>query len=240
MVELRDQLLPEMPVQMGEYARGRLARRGYEIRLGTAIREVREGEVVIARGDETETIPTRTVVWTGGVRPSPIVAESGIEVDRGGRAATRPTMETSHSGVYAIGDCAAIPDVDGPEGARHAPTAQNAVREAKRLASNIVARIDGGTPEPFRYKTLGQLASIGHHTGVGVVFGLRLRGWIAWFMWRGYYWWQTPGINRKLRVGIDWFLTALFGADPVQLKVEDERSAMGSSGRRRPPHHDDA
>ena len=78
---------------------------------------------------------------------------------------------------------------------------------------------------------LGQLASIGHHTGVGVVFGVRVRGWIAWFMWRGYYWWQTPGFNRKLRVGIDWLLTALFGADPVQLKVEDERSAMGSSGR---------
>ena len=240
MVELRNELLPEMPAQMGEYARGRLARRGYEIRLGTAIREVREGEVVIARGDETETIPTRTVVWTGGVRPSPLVAESGIEVDRGGRAATQPTMETSRPGVYAIGDCAAIPDVDGPEGTRHAPTAQNAVREAKRLAANIVARIDGGTPEPFRYKTLGQLASIGHHTGVGVVFGLRVRGWIAWFMWRGYYWWQTPGFNRKLRVGIDWVLTALFGADPVQLKVEDERSAMGSSGRRRPPQHDDA
>jgi NADH dehydrogenase len=199
---------------------------------------VREDAVVVARGETTETIPARTVVWTGGVRPAPIVAEAGVEVDGAGRARTRPTMETSRDGVFAIGDCAAIPDIDGAEGARHAPTAQNAVREARRLAANIVARIDGGTPTPFRYRPLGQLASIGHHTGIGVVFGIRVRGWLAWFMWRGYYWWQTPGINRKLRVAIDWFLTALFGADPVQLKVEDRSSALGSSGTRRPPQHD--
>jgi len=239
LVELNDRLLPEMPAEMGEYARSRLTRRGFDVRLGTAIREVREDAVVVARGDATETIPARTVVWTGGVRPAPIVSEAGVEVDKAGRAVTRPTMETSREGVYAIGDCAAIPDVDGQEGARHAPTAQNAVREARRLAANIVARIDGGSPIPFRYRPLGQLASIGHHTGIGVVFGIRVRGWLAWFMWRGYYWWQTPGINRKLRVAIDWFLTALFGADPVQLKVEDRQSALGSSGTRRPPEHDD-
>jgi len=240
LVELRDALLPEMDPEMGEYARRQLARRGYDIRLGTAIKEVREGEVVLAHGEETDTIPTRTVVWTGGVRPAPVVAECGLEVDRGGRAVTNATLETSRPGVYAVGDCAAIPNLEAGEGARHAPTAQNAVREARRLAGNVMARIDGGEPQPFRYRPLGQLASIGHHTGVGVVFGIKVRGWLAWFMWRGYYWWQTPGINRKVRVAIDWLLTAIFGADPVQLKVEDERSAMGSSGRRRPPHRDEA
>ena len=88
---------------------------------------------------------------------------------------------------------------------------------------------------PFHYRPLGTLASIGRRTGVGTVFGVHVRGWIAWFMWRGYYWSRLPGFNRKVHVALDWFLTALFGADPVQLKVEDVRSAMGSSGRRRPP-----
>jgi NADH dehydrogenase len=83
------------------------------------------------------------------------------------------------------------------------------------------------------------LASIGHHTGVGVVFGIRVRGLLAWFMWRGYYWSRTPGFNRKAHVALDWLLTSLFGTDPVQLKVEDEHSAMGSSGHRRPPVHDE-
>src|SRR5574338_1107397 len=235
LVERADRLLPEMPVEMGEYARRKLEQRGYEVVLGTPIREVREDGVVVGEGDSQRTIPTRTVIWTGGVRPAPVVAESGVESDKAGRARVAATMETSHPGVFAIGDCALIPNVEDPEGRPHAPTAQNAVREAKQLARNIVARIDGGTLQPFRYRMLGQLASIGHHTGVGVVFGIRVRGLLAWFMWRGYYWSRTPGFNRKVRVGIDWLLTASFGTDPVQLKVEDVHSALGSSGRRRPP-----
>jgi NADH dehydrogenase len=162
-----------------------------------------------------------------------------VETDKAGRALTASTMQTTREGVYAIGDCAVIPNVEDPAGRPHAPTAQNAVREAKVLAHNILARIDGGEQRPFRYTPLGQLASIGHHTGVGEVFGIKVRGLIAWFMWRGYYWSRTPGINRKVRVGIDWLLTALFGTDPVQLKVDDRHSPMGSSGTRRPPQHDD-
>jgi NADH dehydrogenase len=240
LVELRDRILPEMPEEMGAYARRQLEKRGFEVLTGMPIKELRENEVVIGEGDAQRTIPTRTVIWTGGVRPAPLVAESGDEVDHAGRAVVQATMATSRDGVFAIGDCAVIPNVDDPDGPAHAPTAQNAVREAKALARNIVAHIDGGQLEPFRYRPLGQLASIGHHTGVGVVFGIRVRGLLAWFMWRGYYWSRTPGFNRKVRVAIDWALTALFGTDPVQLKVEDEHSAMGSSGRRRPPLHDDA
>jgi NADH dehydrogenase len=240
LVELRDRILPEMPEEMGAYARRQLEKRGFEVLTGMPIKELRENEVVIGEGDAQRTIPTRTVIWTGGVRPAPLVAESGVEVDHAGRAVVQATMATSRDGVFAIGDCAVIPNVDDPDGPAHAPTAQNAVREAKALARNIVAHIDGGQLEPFRYRPLGQLASIGHHTGVGVVFGIRVRGLLAWFMWRGCYWSRTPGFNRKVRVAIDWALTALFGTDPVQLKVEDEHSAMGSSGRRRPPLHDDA
>ena len=232
LVEVKDRLLPELPPEMGAFAQRRLAQRRFDVRLGTPIKEVREDEVVIGDG---ETIPTRTVIWTGGVRPAPMVARSGVEVDHAGRVITRPTMETSRSTAFAIGDCALIPDVEDPAGRPFAPTAQNAVREATRLASNVVARIDGHTLQPYRYRTIGTLASIGHHTGVGVVFGVRVHGWIAWFMWRGYYWSRVPGINRKVRVALDWALTALFGADPVQLKVDDASSALGSGGSRRPP-----
>jgi NADH:quinone reductase (non-electrogenic) len=239
LVELRDRILPEMPPEMGEYARRQLERRGFEVLTNMPIKEVRENEVVIGEGDAQRAIPTRTVIWTGGVRPAPLVAECGIKVDHAGRAVVEPTMATSRDGVFAIGDCAVIPNVDDPEGRPHAPTAQNAVREAKALARNVVAHIDGGEMQPFRYRTLGQLASIGRRTGVGVVFGVSVRGLIAWFMWRGYYWSRTPGFSTKIRVGIDWLLTALFGSDPVQLKVEDVHSAMGSSGKRRPPLHDE-
>jgi NADH dehydrogenase len=240
LIERNDRLLPEMPERMGAYARERLEKRGYEVMLDTPIVEVQERAVVVGEGEARRTIPTRTVIWTGGVRPAPLVAENGIEVDRGGRAVVQATMQTSRPGVFAIGDCAVIPNVEDPDGRPHAPTAQNAVREAKQLARNVLAHVDGGELRPFRYTPLGQLASIGHHTGVGVVFGIRVRGLLAWFMWRGYYWSRTPGFNRKVRVAIDWLLTAIFGADPVQLKVEDVHSALGSSGRRRPPQRDDA
>ena len=120
----------------------------------------------------------------------------------------------------------------------HAPTAQNAVREAKQLAKNILASIDGREHEiePFRYRVIGTLASIGHYSGVGKVFGIRVRGLIAWFMWRGYYWTRVPGFAGKIRVGIDWLLTLIFGSDPVQLKVDyPGTGGMGPSGTRRPP-----
>lgn len=231
LVELKDRVLPEMAPEMGEYAARRLRERGYQIHLDTPMKEVRPDCAIIGDG---MVIPTRTVVWTGGVAPSPVVRESGIEVDKAGRALAQPTMETSREGVWAIGDCAMIPR---PDGGFNAPTAQNAVREAKQLADNILACIDGRRDrvEPFAYNPIGTLASIGHHTGVGNVFGIGVRGWLAWFMWRGYYWSRVPGVGGKMRVALDWFLNALFGSDPVQLKVEyDEATGMGPSGRRRP------
>jgi NADH dehydrogenase len=240
LVELGDRLLGEQSPEMGDYARRKLEARGFRVLLKTAIREVGENEVVVEHDGTRETIRTRTVIWTGGVRPAPIIAECGVETDKSGRALTAATMQTSREGVYAIGDCAVIPNVEDSEGRAHAPTAQNAVREAKVLADNILARIDGREQRPFRYTPLGQLASIGAHTGVGEVFGIKVRGLLAWFMWRGYYWSRTPGVNRKVRVGLDWLLTAIFGADPVQLKVEDRTSPMGSSGTRRPPEREDA
>jgi NADH dehydrogenase len=230
LVETNETLLPEADRRMGRYAAKRLRERGYEILLGTPISEVRPEEVVVGEG---RVIPAGTLIWTGGVRPSPLVRASSVEVDRAGRAVTAPTMETSRSGVFALGDCAAIPDLDDPKRRAQPPTAQHAVREAAQLARNIVARIDGRSMAPFRYSTLGMLASIGHRTGVGTVMGLRVRGFLAWLVWRGYYWWRLPGINRKVHVGLDWLLTAAFGADPVQLKVDQAGMAATASRPRR-------
>jgi NADH dehydrogenase len=232
LVEVGDRILREMTPEMGGYAHQLLERRGIQVHLGTPLREVRADEVVVGDGEAQHTIPTRTVIWTGGVRPAPIVAQSGVEVDRAGRAITQATLETSRPGVFALGDCAAIPDTADPDGAIFAPTAQNAVREARQLARNIVGRVDGTGMAPFHYQPLGTLASIGRRTGVGTVFGIHVRGFIAWVMWRGYYWSRLPGLNDKIRVALDWFLTAIFGADIVQLKVEDAHSAVGSSGTR--------
>ena len=231
LVEAGERVLNEIGGSVSRYAMRVLEKRGFEVRLNTPLREVRENEIVVGDG---EVIPTRTVVWTGGVGPNPLVAQIGLQTDRAGRAITNEYLETSHPGVFALGDCATIPNLDDPAGKPHPPTAQHALREAARLARNIVARIDGQPMEAFRYKTLGTLASLGHHTGVGVVFGLRVRGWIGWLMWRGYYWLRLPRFNRKVRVVLDWLLNGLFGTDPVQLKVEDERSAMRSTGTRRP------
>jgi NADH:ubiquinone reductase (H+-translocating) len=231
LVEMQDSVLPEMGGPMGRFAKRQLRKRGYEILLGTPIKEVTPDCVTAGDGRQ---IRAGTVIWTGGVRPSPLVASSGVEVDRAGRAVTAPTLETSHPGVFALGDCAAVPNLDDPQRRPHPPTAQHAVRQASQLARNVVARVDGGRMAPFRYTSLGMLASIGRATGVGTVLGLRVRGLIAWVLWRGYYWWRVPGINRKVRVALEWTLTALFGTDPVQLKVEDDRSALSPSGRRRP------
>ena len=231
-VELQDRLLAEQEPSMGEYAARKLRDRGFEIHLGTPIKEVRENGVVIGEG---EFIPSRTIVWTGGVQPSPVVRDAGIQVDKAGRAMVASTMETSRPGVWAIGDCAKIP-MDEADGF-HAPTAQNAVREAKQLAKNILASIDGRPREiePFRYRVIGTLASIGHYSGVGKVFGVRVRGLLAWFMWRGYYWTRVPGFGGKIRVGIDWLQTLIFGSDPVKLKVDYPGAVgMGPSGTRRP------
>ncbi len=131
-VELGDRLLREMPPEMGEYAARRLAKRGYEIHLNTAIREVREGGVLIGEGTF---IPSRTIVWTGGVKPSPVAREAGLEVDKSGRAITAPTMEASRPGVWAIGDCALIPDVQEATGGPPMSTPSGIARSGRSRAS---------------------------------------------------------------------------------------------------------
>ena len=234
-VELNERVLAEMPPEMGEYAARKLRARGYEIHLGTPIREVREGGVVIGDG---EFIPARTVVWTGGVRPSPVVRDSGIEVDKGGRAVVQaddgdePAGRVGHRRLRADPGCrrgGRLPRADraerGPRG--EAPRAQRRRLDRRPRAG------DPAVPLP-RHRHAGEHRS--SHRGrrrvrhPGARVGSRGSCGAATTGRR------VPGIGGKARVGLDWFVHAIFGSDPVQLKVDypGERGGMGPSGRRRP------
>ncbi len=138
-------------------------------------------------------------------------------------------------GVWALGDCALIPDVLNP-GKFHPPTAQHAIREARVMASNIVATMNGLAPQAFKFQIIGMLATIGRRTGVAQVFGLRFSGIIAWWMWRAIYLSKLPGFQKKVRVAIDWMLDGVFSKDLVQLPTlrsptmsEPEPSSPGRS-----------
>jgi NADH dehydrogenase len=170
-----------------------------------------------ADGREME---TRTVIWTAGVRPSPLI--QAIEVERPEKADHRlPVNEflqvRGYEDLWAVGDCALVPD---PDGGYQPPTAQHAVRQGRRVARNIEAAIRGRPLKPYRYRGIGMLATLGRHRGVGRVFGLRLTGFPAWFAWRTYYLLALPGWDRRLRVAFDWFLDFIFPPDIVELKVE--------------------
>ena len=199
LVELKDQHPARDAGRHGRLrAAGGSSRRGYQVLPRHAHQGGARGRGRHRRR-ASATIPTRTVIWTGGVRPAPLVARvrgRGRPRRPGGHAAD--DGDEPATGVFAIGDCATIPNVGRPHRPPHAPTAQNAVREAKTLAANIVARIDGGQLQPFRYRPIGHAGvASASHTGVGVVFGIRVRGLIAWFMWRGYYWSRMPGFSAQ-------------------------------------------
>src|SRR5262249_25513823 len=135
-----------------------------------------------------------------------------------------------HPGVWALGDCAVVPDPK--TGKPHPPTAQHAIREGRRLARNIVATIDGGRPRPFAFRTLGQLASLGRRTGVATILGVNFSGFLAWWLWRTIYLSKLPRFEKKLRVALDWSLDLFFSKDLVQFKTTKDPHL---SSRQAPP-----
>ena len=168
----------------------------------------------IALGDDRE-IPTRTIVWTAGNQPNPLLAELGFERDRAGAILAEPTLQVrGQQQVWAVGDCARIPDPDR-EGASYPPTAQHALRAGKVVAENIAAALRGKRPKPFRFKTTGTLVALGHRTAVAEIYGWRFSGLLAWLLWRGIYWSKLPGFEKKLRVFLDWTIELFFARDIV-------------------------
>lgn len=219
LVEAAPYILPEIDRSLGAYATALLQRRGIEVNLETRLESADGRTVVLSNGDAFE---ADTLVWTAGVRANPVLATLGFPVDERGRVVTDDNLRVAGvDGVWAAGDCAAVPD---PTGGTYPPTAQHALREARQLAKNIVATLRGGRPVAFRYKSLGTLASLGRYKGVARVMGVRLRGFPAWFTHRSYHLLRIPTLNRKVRVVLDWTVALFFPRDLTQLgSLQDPR-----------------
>jgi NADH:quinone reductase (non-electrogenic) len=227
MVEATDRILPELDARLAGYAADRLRDRGIEVRTGTRLDAIEDGVVRLSDGSS---IAAETVVWTAGVRPSPLPSESGLPVDERGRVRVDRALRVEGlEGIWAAGDVAAVPDADDPNGLSP-PTAQHALRQAKRLAANIAAELDGRPAEPFRYRNKGMLCSLGHFQGVADPLGIRIRGFPAWFLHRSYHLLYMPTLARKVRIALDWTVALLFPRDLAQLgSVEHPRDAFRRS-----------
>lgn len=211
-------ILPELNARLGAYAQDKLMQRGIEVRLDTRVLAYDEGVVHLSDGAE---IAANTVVWTAGTAPNPILRTLDCMKDRG-RIATNAFMEVpGRPGVWAVGDCASIPD---PHGKPFPPTAQHALRQGRVLAQNIRAAIKGERKKPFVFTTLGQLAAIGKRTGVAQVFGLNFSGFAAWWLWRTIYLSKLPRFEKKCRVALDWTLDLLFSKDLVQFTTSRDHT----------------
>jgi NADH dehydrogenase len=170
----------------------------------------------VALSDGT-VIPSKLLVWTGGTAPNPLLAPLPCAKERG-RVIVNEYMEVPEwPGVWALGDCAMVPDRE--TGRPFPPTAQHALRQGKVLAGNILAAIRGGARRPFRFKTLGLLASIGRRTGVANILGVNFSGFVAWVLWRTIYLSKLPRFEKKVRVALDWLLDLVFSKDLVQFQM---------------------
>ena len=213
-------LLPELDPRLGEYAGRELMRQGIEVRLDTKVTGMTADGVALGDGS---LVSSRTLIWTAGTTANPALGMLPCDKDRG-RVVVDATLEVpGFPGVWALGDCAAIPDPR--TGKQQPPTAQHAIREAKVAARNIIARVTGRPLTQFRFPGLGQLAAIGRRRGVAQILGFRFSGFIAWWLWRTIYLSKLPRLERKVRVAIDWALDLVFSKDIVQFQTFREQVA---------------
>jgi NADH dehydrogenase len=214
LVHPANRILPELGPELAAYSLERLQARGIEFRSGARVAEACADRV---RLDSGEWVATVTFVWTAGNRPATLAAELPVG-DAGPSGRPLPTdpqlRVVGLDGVWAIGDCARIPDT-GHDGDPYPPTAQHAIREGKAVAANIVASIAGRAPTAFRFRALGVLVALGHRTAAGEVRGMRFSGLAAWLLWRGVYLGKLPGVEKRLRVLFDWLLDLVFPRDIV-------------------------
>ena len=212
-------ILPELGESLGQYTEKVLARRGVEIRLGTRVKRVTETKVFLA---DNVSIPSRTLVWTAGTVPSPIISSLPCAKERGRLLVNQFLRLPDWPDVWAVGDCAFVPDMRNP-GKSHPPTAQHAIREGKVVAQNIAAVLLAHPLRSFSFRTIGLLASIGRRMGVARVLGLNFSGFFAWWMWRTVYLSKLPGLDKKVRVAFDWTLDLLFPKDVCAVHDLDQR-----------------
>jgi NADH dehydrogenase len=219
-------LLPELDEELGRYTEGKLCERKVEVIGGVRVASYEDGSLV--RLSDGKSIPASTLIWTAGVKPSQVIAESPWQKERGRLLVNELLGVPGVWGLWAAGDCAAVPD--GTSGKFHPPSAQHGLRQGLVAAKNIEAAILGRPPTPFVFETLGQLATIGHQTGVAMVFGIKFSGFIAWWLWRMVYLLKLPRLAKKLRVISGWMLNLFFSREIEQMitlrDVEELTSRM--------------
>jgi NADH:ubiquinone reductase (H+-translocating) len=212
-------ILPELGESLGRYTRQVLEKRGVEIQLNTRVKSMTESKVFLAdRGP----IPSRTLVWTAGTAPSPLIFSLRCAKECGRVVVDQFLRVPGWPDVWAVGDCAFVPDIRNP-GKSHPPTAQHAIREGEVVAHNITAVLLGHRLRSFSFKSIGLLASIGRRAGVARIFGFNFSGFFAWWMWRTVYLSKLPGLDKKVRVAFDWTLDLLFPKDVCAVYDLDQR-----------------
>jgi NADH dehydrogenase len=242
LVEAMGRILPEVDLDMAAWTVRQLTDRGMDIRLNTRLESV--SDECLVRLSDGEEFASDTLVWTAGSKPNPVLAATDLPIDDRGRVVCEATLQVKGvPDAWAAGDLAAVPDLtkDDPQ-ARTAPNAQHAVRQAKRLADNIVAVLRGEEPVPYRHEYVGSVASLGLYKGVAQVYGVKLKGWPAWFMHRTYHVSRLPTFNRKARVLADWTMALVFRREVISLgQLQDPRREFvfaantGRSGHLPPP-----
>jgi NADH dehydrogenase len=232
MVEASSRILPEVSLDMAEYTVRQLEERNIEVRRNTRVESMVDGQVELSDGAYFE---TDTIVWTAGVRAHPLLEATDLPLDEKKRLKCDATMQvTGVEGAWGAGDSAAVPDLskDDPD-ALCGPTAQHAVRQAKRLGDNIAASIRGAEIHDYKHAYAGSVASLGLHRGVAQVYGVKLKGLPAWFMHRTYHVSRLPTFNRKIRVIADWTLALFFRREIVSLGTfADPRHDFASNAER--------
>lgn len=214
LVEAANRILPEVGPDMGRYTLDELRQRGIDVLLETRLESCVDGHIELSDGQRFD---SDTLVWTAGVKASPALANTDLPLDERGRLNCDADLRVHGlQDAWGAGDNSAVPDLTNP-GQFCSPSAQHAVRQANHLAGNIVNALRGKEVKPYRYKHVGSVASLGLHKGVAQVYGVKLRGWPAWFMHRTYHMSRVPTVNRKIRVIVDWTLALFFNREIVSL-----------------------
>lgn len=224
LVEATGRILPEVGEEMGRYAVRELRGRNIDVRLDTRLDSCENRVVVLSDGSRH---PARTLVWTAGVKPHPLLAATDLPLNARGRLKCRPDLRVEGvDHAWAAGDAAAVPDLTAHEpGVECAPNAQHAVRQAKVLAGNVLCSLRGHSLTDYRHKYVGSVASLGLHKGVAYLYGQKLKGYPAWFLHRAYHLSRVPTFNRKARVLAEWTLAGLFKREIVSLgSLENPRA----------------
>jgi NADH:ubiquinone reductase (H+-translocating) len=227
LVEAADRIMRETPPDLADFTTRELRGRGIEIRTHTTIEDVTADAVRLSTG---ERIPTRTLCWTAGVRPHPVVESLGLPLDETGRIRTDPYLQVEGYGnVWAVGDAAAVPDPAKDLKEPSPPTAQHAMRQGRLVARNVAASIGSGRRKPFRYKTLGAFVDLGRRKAVASTVGIKWRGTPAWLLARTYHLVMMPGIGRRARLLTDWNVGLLFGRDLAELGQLGHPPGLGTT-----------